>query len=227
MGLHPIFQDICASHGMGQPTGPRLVADAVPNVLETVTDAVIASQGAKKGIQLRATLEGWTLPANDTARQAMLLAAMELRGTPYQNGGGKNAHDAWTFVQACAERATSRDDLFPVKPATAADDAVPLEVAILHLLEWGLHQVRPDRAEPGDLLIYQAGSLGVHPAIMTGSERGYTRVAHAYQARAVTEAWVKDGVWPSPSAGPMVLVAAFSFDAPGDPLPPASIAQAA
>lgn len=198
--------------------GMRPIGATIPAVLDRVEDAVLATQGVLKAISFRSTTKGWTAPANDTARQAMLAAALELRGTTYSFRGPDGTLDQWSFIEACAERATARNDLLPVDVGLPSDDAVSLNHATLCFLDWGLREVRPARAEPGDVLLFQAASGGVHPAIMTDTQREFLRVCHSYQARSVVEAWLKDGVFASPGAGRMRLVAAFSFDTPGSPL---------
>lgn len=186
---------------MTAAAAPRPTADiiAARQALPTLTD---------KG--------GWEAPERGTERQLMLDAALASRGMGWRFGGGDGAHDNWSLVRDCARIAARRDMMEVERHTSDWSVAVPEHRARMAFTQWGLTEVRPRHATPGDVLLFNMGE-GVHPAILSAPGGDYSwsmlprkalpeaQMVHGYFARSVVESWL--GKWWSDR-----LIAAFSFD---------------
>lgn len=190
-------------------------------------DEAAAFRARKSIVQTIADAQGWEAPVAGSERSRMLEAALSYRGTPYRYCGGGGSHDAWSLLRTCAAHAVERDcvDIPRTVPGYAG---VSDAAARLAFLQWGLVEIKPRHAEPGDVLLFHVpdeplvgGGVaipgGVHAAIlsapggslswsmMPGKVREQAMMIHAYPGRAVIEASLFAG-WESR------LVSAFSFD---------------
>jgi len=190
-------------------------------------DTAAASRARKSIVQTIADAQGWEAPQAGTERCRMLEAALSYRGTPYRFRGGQGAHDAWSLLRTCAAHAAERDcvDIPRTVPGYAG---VSDAAARLAFLQWGLTEIKPRHAEPGDVLLFHVpdeplvgGGVaipgGVHAAIlsapggelswsmMPGKAREQAMMIHAYPGRAVMEASLFAG-WESR------VIGSFSFD---------------
>lgn len=218
MGLHPIFQEITENVFPGL----RPVADPVSGILANIDQAVINRAGGQGLVALRAEAEGWSAPSPTSERGRMLAKALEAVGTPWSfKGEQADTHDNWSLVKACATYATGRD-LIDVD-RLSADWAIGVsdERARMAFAQWGLTQVRDNHAEPGDLMLFRMGQLGVHPMIMSMPGGDFPRAhagprammseakaVHAGWAKSCTECWLGE-FWTSK------LIGVWSFDRRG------------
>lgn len=202
-----------------EPEGLNPIGAIMPGALRSVERAVVANRGADDLVVFRAASEGWLVPAQSAPRRVMLAKALELINLiPTQHYG----KDGWGFVRDCAAAATGYDDL--LDPARGGPwGGVDSDRAMLTMLSWDMHEIKPTQAEPGDVLLFDMGE-GVHPAILTSPGGSLTfalntvrnaqpaaKMAHVYWARGLIEAWVGPDVW-MPR-----LIGAFSFDTSGAP----------
>lgn len=213
MSLHQINRQ--------EPEGLNPIGSIMPRALQTVERAVVANRGADDLVVFRAASEGWLVPAQSAPRRVMLAKALELLNLKVTQHYGK---DGWGFVRDCAAAATGFDDLLdPARGVTGWGGGIDADRAMLTLLAWDLHEIKPSHAEPGDVLLFDMGE-GVHPAILTSPGGSLTfalntvrnaptapKMAHVYWARGLIEAWIGPDVW-MPR-----LIGAFSFVAPGAP----------
>ena len=186
-------------------------------------DRAAAKRAGQPVIETIAEVGGWEAPAPGSERYRMLDAALAARGSAYRSEGGRMVFGAWAMVRAAAVFATERD-LIEVQQTGWGLTA---NEARLALTQWGLNEIRPRHAEPGDLLLFDmpdadlgAGRTqpgGIHAAILSapGGELSWAmlprrkiaepRIIHVQPARACCESW----------AGPFwmpKLVGAWSYD---------------
>lgn len=186
-------------------------------------DRAAASRAGKSVIQTIADAGGWEAPEEGTERYRMLDAALAARGTSFRSEHGRIVFGAWAMVRAAAVFATERD-LIEVQQV---DWGVTPNEAKLALTQWGLSEIRPRHAEPGDVLLFDmpdeqigGGKFikgGIHAAILSapggdlswamlpGKKSAEPRILHVQYAKACLESW----------AGPFwmnKLVGVWSFD---------------
>lgn len=190
-------------------------------------DEAAASRSRKSVVQTIADSQGWEAPEQGSERCRMLEAALSYRGTPYRFGGGGGRHDAWSLLRTCAAHAVQRDCV-DIPRTVPGYPGVSDAAARLAFLQWGLVEIKPRHAEPGDVLLFSVpdeplvgGGVaipgGVHAGVLSapggelpfamlpGQSREHAMMIHAYPGRAVIEASLFAG-WESR------LVSAFSFD---------------
>jgi hypothetical protein len=198
-------------HHISEPLGAVIIG----------LDRSMADRTGASIIQTIADAGGWTAPEEGTERYRMLEAALASRGTPYRNGP-VGRFDAWSLARSCATYATERDCIEAVRPPSGWG---PTEAEARKVLtQWGLTEVRLRHAAPGDALLFDMPQGGVHVAVLSapGEELSWAmapgkslpepKIVHAIPARAVCESWA-GAYWTSK------LIGAFSFDAPGAPIP--------
>jgi hypothetical protein len=224
MGIHPIFQDITDAH-RGR-SGLRPLGDVIPAVMDTVERAVVAKRGVADLIRMRAFADGWEAPASDSERGLMLAAALEAKGMSYSfRGRQPNSHDAWSLLRTCAAKATSRDCI-DIERHDPAPLGMTEDRARMAFTQWGLVEVKPRYAEPGDVLLIAIDG-GVHAGVLSspggetlswsmlpGKEKPEAQMVHAFYGASVTESFL--GPYWMHKKGQ--LIAAFSFDAPSSPM---------
>lgn len=186
-------------------------------------DKAAARKAKKSVVQTIADLGGWEAPEEGTERYRMLEAGLAARGTPYRTEGGKVTFGAWAMIRAAAVFATERDLIAVEQTGWGLMD----NEARLALTQWGLSEIRPRHAEPGDVLLFDmpdedlgAGRVtkgGLHAAILTapggdlswamlpGRQNAEPRIVHVRPARHCAESWA-GAFWMSR------LVGVWSFD---------------
>ena len=143
------------------------------------------------------------------------MIARNMRGTHWVAGGrGDNVtgFDQWGFVRRCvaAGRAVSPHDL-PDLPAgySAASsghpDMVTHATAVALLRSWGLVDINPRYAGPGDLLLF--ATPAAHPAVLMRSNTGHAVIMHTFDGRGRVGADPLQGRWTRQ------LVGAFAWSA--------------
>lgn len=192
---------------IGEPLGAVVVG----------LDRAAAAKAGKTVVQTLADQGGWEAPEHGSERYLMLEAALASRGMGWRFRGGEGAHDNWSLVRDCARIAAQRDMMEVERETADWSVAVPESRARMAFTQWGLGEVRPRHASPGDVLLFSMGKWGVHPAIMSAPGGDYSwsmlprkslpeaMMVHGYYARSVVESWL--GKWWSDR-----LIGAFSFD---------------
>lgn len=185
-------------------------------------DRAAAARAGKPVIETIAEVGGWEAPAAGSERYRMLEAALAARGSAYRSEGGRTVFGSWAMIRAAAVFATERDliEVHQVGWGVSANEAR------LALTQWGLNEIRPRHAEPGDVLLFDMPAVdlgagrtqpgGIHAAIISapGGELSWAmlprrkvaepRIIHIPLARACCESW---GGWWMPK-----LVGAWSYD---------------
>lgn len=179
-------------------------------------------QYGRNEVGTAADVGGWEAPVEGTERCRMLEAALAARGTSYRSEGGRIVFGSWAMVRAAAVFATERD-LIEVQQVGWG---VTEQEARLALTQWGLNEVKPRHAEPGDVLLFDmpdadlGGGVkqkgGVHVAILSapGGDLSWAmlprksikepRIVHVPLGRGCCESW--GGWWTDK------LIGAWSFD---------------
>jgi cell wall-associated NlpC family hydrolase len=209
------------SAGLTPISGPMM------QVLQSVDDAVQAKRGSRALVEARAHAGRWEAPEAGSPRALFLEAALDLIGTSYVHAGRAGGHDAWSLIRACAERAGC-DTALDFERRTVGYGAVTEANARAVLGSYGFREVKPSRAEPGDVMFFVWGD-GVHVAVLTEpggqwlgqiarfdpKRHGTAKMVHAFWGRAVVESWMGD-YWDSK------VVSAFTLDRGLPPQPAAA-----
>lgn len=193
--------------------GPGLRPVAIPmmQVLQGAETAMQDAQGPRSLIEARAAHGRWIAPEEGSPRAAMLETAMGLIRTPCAVNTDHD-FDSWIMLRRCAE-AAGCDVSLGVRREGSVWGGVRADEARRALLSWGFREIRPERAEPGDVILFfmkgDAAWAGdddfVHPAVLSEpggrfsgavnrfDPKSTARMVHAYWARACCEAWVGAG----------------------------------
>lgn len=205
-----------------QSTGFRHVSDPLGKALVRF-DEVAAHRARKSVVQTLADVGGWEAPEEGTERSRMLEAVLAARGSRFVSEGGRIVFGAWAMVRAAAVFATERDLIDVQQTGWGVTD----QEARLALTQWGLSEIRPRHAGPGDVLVFEmpdepigggkAIKGGHHAAVLSapGGEMSFAmlpgrkaaepRIIHVQYAKACLESW----------GGPFwmnKLVGVWSFD---------------
>lgn len=212
-----------------QPSaGLRPISGAMLQVLQSVDVALQAKQGSRALVEARAHAGRWEAPEVGSQRALVLQTALDLIGTPWRSGSKDGANfDGWTLVRRASE-AAGCDTALDFDRQGAGRSAVTEANARAVLTSYGFKEIKPSRAEPGDVLLF-AWEEGVHVAVLTEPGGPWTgavarfdptrhtaaKMVHAYWGRAVVESWMGD-YWDSK------VVSAFTLDRGLPPQPAAA-----
>lgn len=130
--------------------GPGLcpISGPMMQVLQSVETAMQDRQGPAALIDARAQWGRWTPAEPGSPRAVMLESAMAQIGTQWSR-----ETDNWSLIQRCAE-AAGCDGSISLRREGHVWGGVREAEARRALLAWGFREVRPGRAEPGDVLLF-------------------------------------------------------------------------